>query len=100
MMDQHERECEQCAGDGGPWSTEVARSLTRGHFLERDAFTGRVVSSLDEPAVRGFVADRLSRVVAGAGGGASNTASAMRWPITAPGAQSAPSATAWRSVPA
>ena len=41
----------------------------RDEIVERDAFTGRVVSSLDDPAVRGFVADRLSRVVAGAGDG-------------------------------
>ena len=41
----------------------------RDEIVERDAFTGRVVSSLDDPAVQRFVADRLSRVVAGAGGG-------------------------------
>src|SRR5688572_7997849 len=41
----------------------------RDEIVERDAFTGRLVSSLDDPAVRGLVAERLSRVVTEAGDG-------------------------------
>jgi hypothetical protein len=43
-------------------------AYVRDEIVERDAFTGRVVSSLDDPPVRAFVADRPSRVVAGVRG--------------------------------